>query len=557
MKPSDCAISRFLGVVMPSTRSRKPAAAAAAATSAATQEPPVTPIAPTRKRQRKPPAQFEAGKNPSPSTSRRRPQNKRTRVEPEPEPRAAAPIKASQFAAEIQAEDITGEGGDHEDAEIADSGDPCPEDEVVEVADDGVSWDDFEAVASVRYRACLGDIAKHPLVASDSYMGQKVSSMDLWELWEWVDKVLVNLRPRKVSVQSVTAVVYPNKQPKSDRRQKTIRRGEYLVWDEFQELAKQVDFRTSEELNIDFDVVLSELREPATSQPATPQQYSRPVTATMIQERGLAAVLEVEKAASGKLLALQDRWRCVDAHCGNNGKYCWLPQLGGRVARFEDHHPMTSNNITNWLEDEEKGLCTIDQPSDRVRMALFSQKREFRRVEKPPTLSESLQQMQQIMLMGQLQQMSSNLPTITPQSKSQPTSTGVVAEPDRPPTWQPIETKDWVEINLHTRNFLTYFKHRWYRDTVDEIKEKVLTTARLNINHMMEESENGITMGMWVNHFHLQPGDLLQLRQEAVKWQQQYKGLGQRQQAQVDRVVEARARQADDDGSDDGVLSEI
>ena len=175
----------------------------------------------------------------------------------------------------------------------------------------------------MRYRACLDDLSKHPLFASDSFVDRKVSDLALWEVWDWVDKVLGNLRPRKGFVKSLIAVVYPSKQLKSERRQKTIRRDDYSVWEEFSELAKRVDFRTSDELNIDFDVVLSELRETST-QPATPtvQRYSPPITATIIQEHVLAGVLDVERVATGKLLALRDRWRCTKPHCNNIGKQC-------------------------------------------------------------------------------------------------------------------------------------------------------------------------------------------------------------------------------------------
>lgn len=251
---------------MPLTRSKKPSADAAA-----TQEPAAPPSTQdTSKRQRKRPTLFERGENSSPSTVRNKRPKKRARVEPEPLEAA----EASQFAAEAQTGDIVfgeeviaGQGVEDEDNDLEESVDPCPEDEEAvaavagAVGNEGVSWEDFEAVARVRYRACLGDLARHPLVASDSFMGVKVEEMVLLDVWGWVDDVVIDLAPRKISVTSLTVVVYPNKQAKSERRQKTIKRDGYLAWRGFKQLAKQLDFESSEALNVDFDLVLSEQKE--------------------------------------------------------------------------------------------------------------------------------------------------------------------------------------------------------------------------------------------------------------------------------------------------------
>ena len=44
---------------------------------------------------------------------------------------------------------------------------------------------------------------------------------------------------------------------------------------------------------------------------------ARPVTATMIQEDGIAGVLAAERAGGGHAIRLRDRWRCIDKHCSN------------------------------------------------------------------------------------------------------------------------------------------------------------------------------------------------------------------------------------------------
>lgn len=128
---------------------------------------------------------------------------------------------------------------DDEDNGLEESVDPCPQDEEAvaavagAVSNEGVSWEDLEAVASARYCDCLGDLARHPLVASDSFMGDKVREMVLLDVWGWVDDVVIDLAPRKISVTNLTVVVYPNKQAKSERRRKTIKHDGYLAWGEF------------------------------------------------------------------------------------------------------------------------------------------------------------------------------------------------------------------------------------------------------------------------------------------------------------------------------------
>ena len=86
-------------------------------------------------------------------------------------------LEPSQLAADVQAADII--GGDRRDNK---DNKETPAPELDQAAEEGVSFEDFEAVASVRYRACLSNPAKHPLVDSDSSMYKKVSDLQLWEV---------------------------------------------------------------------------------------------------------------------------------------------------------------------------------------------------------------------------------------------------------------------------------------------------------------------------------------------------------------------------------------
>ena len=554
---------------MPSTRSKKPLVA-----SAATKKSPAisSTRTPAAHRKRATPKQFDAGVNPI-SEKRKKKQQQPKRPVQKPSTKAPATRRkspeapqSSQFAADVQAQEIVIIDED-EGVGIEDNADPLPEDGVA--ASDLV--DNYEAYASVRYRAAFND-GKPVLGAADSQEGVRVRSIMLGDVWRWVDRIVDELQPRTAAVVNLCATVYPYNQHKGDRRQKTITRADYTVWGAFQHLAKHVGFNnrlSGKVLYVDFDLILADIGSQQPPQPPQQQQQpaspqivrTRPMTATMIQERGLAAVLANEQAATGNLLGLMDRWRCTDSHCSNYGKQCWVPQLGNRIARFEDHHPVPSNIIGNWLEDVDKDKCTIEAPSDRVKLALFHQKRELvaekKRVTKPPTLDEQLRQMLTMQMMREMRALGGSS-----QSIERLAHETAEEEARSKPEWEDIEYEDWGEIVYHTGNFLHYLKRHMNNDTVDEIKRKVLIEAHLDINMMMsEEQENGISIAMWVNHFKLQPGDLFQLRRRAKMWQQNYNGLSEKQ---LDRVREySRRRKArteleeDGDASDGGVLTEI
>lgn len=404
----------FLGIVMPSTRSKKPSAASAAA-----QEPPVTPT-PAPNRQRKRTQKFDSGVNPTSKKPKKQPKSRPLKLKTKAPATSREPLKApqaSQFAAAVQAEEILAAGvsGDDDEPEVEEIQDPYPE-EVEEVAGDAAaaagepSADKFQPVASVRYRAAFVG-AKEPLLeASDCREDVRVRGIMNSEVWRWVDDTLEKLKPRAAAVVTLAVTVYPVNQHKGDRRQKLLVRDDWDGWASFIHTAKHIGFNnrhSGKVLCVDFDLILREVAVQQPQQPAAAQAQgsrARPITATMIQEHGLTSVMANEQVASGKLLALQDRWRCTDPFCGNYKLPCWLPNLGNRMVLVKDHHPVPSNCIAPWLEDEREGRCTIDAPSDRVKIALITHKRELIteevRSKKPPTMNESLQQMQQMLLMN-------------------------------------------------------------------------------------------------------------------------------------------------------------
>ncbi|KAI0616141.1 hypothetical protein TUN199_11871, partial [Pyrenophora tritici-repentis] len=359
------------------------------------------------KRQRKPKQPFDQGVNPS-SQKRRAPatrQNpthltpKRVRREALPSPPATAPprrqsplsepeLQATQTAASAQAEDIVGEDEDtFEDGD----GDPLPEDEDEIAAkgaagsvedegepayrrQEGTPWlprssqaleDEVNPVLRVRWRACLGgDMEKHFIPeAADSEHGVRLYSLHFDDLWQWVDDVVAELRPKRAKISSVCTVVYPAKQAKRERAIKRLRRGVDATWNSFQRLVVEVDNYVSEPVNVDFELILAEI--PGEQQPLpTVVDGPRRRTATVIQEEGLAGVIAAEQAGSGHAIAIRDRWRCTDTHCENYPYCCWMAPTARQPARFEDHLFVNGNIISMWARAITARRATYDEPSD-------------------------------------------------------------------------------------------------------------------------------------------------------------------------------------------------
>jgi hypothetical protein len=82
----------------------------------------------------------------------------------------------------------------------------------------------------------------------------------------------------------------------------------------------------------------------------------------------------------------------------------------------------------------------------------------------------------------------------------------------------------------HTNNFLEYFTAKWdvkgAEEGIQKIQDTIIRNGHIDINMLIDNSnENGVSMALWVEHFSMQPGLLLQLRRHAVKWRKTYGGL--------------------------------
>ncbi|EDU42719.1 hypothetical protein PtrM4_143330 [Pyrenophora tritici-repentis] len=558
------------------------------------------------KRQRKPKQPFDQGVNPS-SQKRRAPatrQNpthltpKRVRREALPSPPATAPprrqsplsepeLQATQTAASAQAEDIVGEDEDtFEDGD----GDPLPEDEDEIAAkgaagsvedegepayrrQEGTPWlprssqaleDEVNPVLRVRWRACLGgDMEKHFIPeAADSEHGVRLYSLHFDDLWQWVDDVVAELRPKRAKISSVCTVVYPAKQAKRERAIKRLRRGVDATWNSFQRLVVEVDNYVSEPVNVDFELILAEI--PGEQQPLpTVVDGPRRRTATVIQEEGLAGVTAAEQAGSGHAIAIRDRWRCTDTHCENYPYCCWMAPTARQPARFEDHLFVNGNIISMWARAITARRATYDEPSDDVRLAILRAK-DLRVHEKTRKLraagdgDDDIKSLTKLLIVGQLERMNRQPQQESNLQAAAPTITR--AEVSSASQWAPIRYDHEQEINEHTSNFFNYLKLKFptVGEDINELYKTLVIDGAMDINLLMQPS--GDILKLWTQHFKQPPGWFFTLQNTAKEWQAGYQGLTDRNWRRVERckkreeiarkklVVEPSSSVVEDDG---------
>ncbi|EDU42534.1 hypothetical protein PtrV1_06163 [Pyrenophora tritici-repentis] len=558
------------------------------------------------KRQRKPKQPFDQGVNPS-SQKRRAPatrQNpthltpKRVRREALPSPPATAPprrqsplsepeLQATQTAASAQAEDIVGEDEDtFEDGD----GDPLPEDEDEIAAkgaagsvedegepayrrQEGTPWlprssqaleDEVNPVLRVRWRACLGgDMEKHFIPeAADSEHGVRLYSLHFDDLWQWVDDVVAELRPKRAKISSVCTVVYPAKQAKRERAIKRLRRGVDATWNSFQRLVVEVDNYVSEPVNVDFELILAEI--PGEQQPLpTVVDGPRRRTATVIQEEGLAGVIAAEQAGSGHAIAIRDRWRCTDTHCENYPYCCWMAPTARQPARFEDHLFVNGNIISMWARAITARRATYDEPSDDVRLAILRAK-DLRVHEKTRKLraagdgDDDIKSLTKLLIVGQLERMNRQPQQESNLQAAAPTITR--AEVSSASQWAPIRYDHEQEINEHTSNFFNYLKLKFptVGEDINELYKTLVIDGAMDINLLMQPS--GDILKLWTQHFKQPSGWFFTLQNTAKEWQAGYQGLTDRNWRRVERckkreeiarkklVVEPSSSVVEDDG---------
>ncbi|KAF2873791.1 hypothetical protein BDV95DRAFT_489570, partial [Massariosphaeria phaeospora] len=215
------------------------------------------------------------------------------------------------------------------------------------------------ATVNVRWRASFGDPDKNGIPkANDSELSWPLEIMDRTRLWQWANRVVEDLAPRRVSIRSICATVYPARQNKKDRAVKVIRRDNQMSFERVKLLAKQIIKSTGYKTHIDFDLILTEDTPPGgASQRAQPRAGAavriRPQIATQIQEEGLDQAIQAEVAGDGPVVGIRDRWQCQNASCWNRGYVCWVPQSD--VERFENYYPANGHIIATWARECQNG----------------------------------------------------------------------------------------------------------------------------------------------------------------------------------------------------------
>ncbi|KAB2099951.1 hypothetical protein AG0111_0g11804 [Alternaria gaisen] len=418
----------------------------------------------------------------------------------EPEPPHTQPAVAIQAEDIIDGEDDGLEEEEEEDEEDGGNGGVEEEQELPNLPSSPIPI--VSPFVHVRWRACFGDMEKNAITtAYNVARDKKFDDLFEFELWDWVDRVVDDLKPRKVKKPTLCAVVYPARQLKRDRAIKALRRGDLEDWYALKELVKAIDEAANEYIHVDFDLMLAEeLNEAPRAAIIGASARARPVTATMIQEDGIAGVLAAERAGGGHAIGLRDRWR-----------------------------------------------STYDDPTDDVKLAILRQKdradHEKNRRKRSnrggnnsgSSGDEDIKSLTKLLIVGQLNQMNREpLREIQPQARN--TNLSPQASPSAS-AWVPIEYEHIKEILEHTENFWSSMRREYphWDAEFEDLYETVVTKGNLNINMLFREGIGD----SWTRDLALGPGWLLYITDYALKWQKSYTGL---QDYQIRRVERAKKR---------------
>ena len=420
-----------------------------------------------------------------------------------------------------------------------------------------------------RWRACWGAMEKNAIASACKALRNKPLYVTNKEkVWRWAEEVVVSQKPRVAKIESLTATLYysTSRQAKGDRCTLALQRTRFAAgegyqrgnWQDLVRLVEEMDKENPAPLNCDFDLVLKEEQLavlPQASQLAHSIVRARPGIVTAIQEAGLAGVYTAERFATGAAIAIKDRWRCQEERCDNYPMTCWVRRPPGReIDRFEDHHKLNGNLIAAWASAVQREECTVNEPSDDVRLSIMmakeraeAEKRRKRRKVSLTSLNSSIEGLTKAILAGHLAQMSaSRCQHQAPESYS--------------------HRRQWVEFDCsraelfqHTQNFFQYWYHAMpqSKQSIKNIRNKVFTAGGYDINMLMD-SRDGMTMKVWVDYFDQTLGMLSHLRRKAHDWMKDYAGLSVENITAANRFQNGQREFAETpEPSERGVLEEI
>ncbi|CAN9261131.1 unnamed protein product [Alternaria alternata] len=252
--------------------------------------------------------------------------------------------------------------------------------------------------------------------------------------------------------------------------------GDLEDWYALKELVKAIDEAANEYIHVDFDLMLTEeLNEAPRAAIIGASARARPVTATMIQEDGIAGVLAAERA-------------------------------GG--ATYDD------------LTDDVK--LAILRQKDRADHEKNRRKRSSRGGNNSGSSGdEDIKSLTKLLIVGQLNQMNRE-----PLREIQPQARNANLSPQAPPSalvWVPIEYEHIKEILEHTENFWSSMRREYphWDAEFEDLYETAVTKGNLNINMLFREGIGDL----WTWDLALGLGWLLYITDYALKWQKSYTRL--------------------------------
>jgi hypothetical protein len=109
-----------------------------------------------------------------------------------------------------------------------------------------------------------------------------------------------------------------------------------------------------------------------------------------------------------------------------------------------------------------------------------------------------------------------------------------------PSGWLPFDYDDPAEIKCHTINFFDYLTlvRALDHEYIDYIFERIYVKGGIDINLIIGSPPEIDMVKMWVEYFKLSPGWYFVVKQHAIKWQQSYQGLSERDRRRVQRAQE-------------------
>jgi hypothetical protein len=208
--------------------------------------------------------------------------------------------------------------------------------------------------------------------------------------------------------------------------------------------------------HVDFNLILAKETAASTTRtapPATPRV--RNVTATLLQEEGIAGCLAAEQAGGGWAVAIRDKWRCEGTCCRNYRYTCWFPRVTGQQPRSEHYLAVNSVLIAAWARSIDDRRSTVDKPHNTIRLSIIRAKdhakAEKRSRDSPASDSGGgeVAELMKVVALGLLKQIADGQ-----QAQTTPITSPVTSpSPLSSPKWVPFEYDHWLKIYEHTTNF--------------------------------------------------------------------------------------------------------